>query len=65
MHTMSKNLVFFFLFKDGADLRIERFPCKQSPHILLLGANGFTFFDDLPFDVEVDVSVFLISKRDC
>ena len=30
------------LFKDGADLRMESFSCKQSPHILFLGANGFT-----------------------
>ena len=30
------------LFKDGADLRMESFSCKQSPHTLLLGANGFT-----------------------
>ena len=30
------------LFKDGADLRMESFFCKQSPHTLLLGANGFT-----------------------
>ena len=32
------------LFKDGADLRMESFSCKQSPHTLLLGANGFTLF---------------------
>ena len=30
------------LFKDGADLRMESFSCKHSPHTLLLGANGFT-----------------------
>ena len=30
------------LFKDGADLRMESFSCKQSSHTLLLGANGFT-----------------------
>ena len=30
------------LFKDVADLRMESFSCKQSPHTLLLGANGFT-----------------------
>ena len=30
------------LFKDGADLRMESFSCNQSPHTLLLGANGFT-----------------------
>ena len=29
-----------FLFKDGADLRMESFSCKQSLHILSL---GFTF----------------------
>ena len=34
------------LFKDGADLRMESFSCKQSPHTLLLGANGFTFLSD-------------------
>ena len=33
----------FFLFKDGADLRMESFSCKQSLHTLSLGANGFTF----------------------
>ena len=27
---------------DGADLRMESFSCKQSPHTLSLGANGFT-----------------------
>ena len=31
------------LFKDGADLRMDSFSCKQSLHILSLGANGFTF----------------------
>ena len=31
------------LFKDGADLRVDRFSCKQSLHTLSLGANGFTF----------------------
>ena len=30
------------LFKDGADLRMESCSCKQSPHTLLLGGNGFT-----------------------
>ena len=30
------------LLKDGVDLRMESFSCKQSPHTLLLGANGFT-----------------------
>ena len=30
------------LFKDGANLRMESFSCKQSPHTLLLGANCFT-----------------------
>ena len=35
------------LFKDGADLRMESFSCKQSPHTLLLGANGFSF-DHMP-----------------
>ena len=33
----------FFLFKDGADLRMESFSLKQSLHTLSLGANGFTF----------------------
>ena len=28
------------LFKDGADLRMESFSCKQSPHTLLFGANS-------------------------
>ena len=36
-----KNLAFFF--KDGADLRMDNFSCKQSLHTLSLGANGFTF----------------------
>ena len=29
--------------KDGADLRMESFSCKQSLHTLSPGANGFTF----------------------
>ena len=32
------------LFKDGADLRMNGFSCKQSLHTLSFGANGFTFF---------------------
>ena len=39
MHTMSKN----FFFKDGAELRMESFSCKQSLPTLAFGANGFTF----------------------
>ena len=47
---LSKNLflwiqcpkISLLLFKDGADLRMESFSCKQSPHSILLGANGFT-----------------------
>ena len=31
------------LFKDGADLKMDNFSCKQSLHTLSLGANGFTF----------------------
>ena len=31
------------LFKDGADLRMYSFSCKQSLHTLSLGTNGFTF----------------------
>ena len=31
------------LFKDGADLRMDRFSCKESLHTLSFGANGFTF----------------------
>ena len=31
------------LFKDGADLRMDSFSCKQSFHTLSFGANGFTF----------------------
>ena len=31
------------LFKDGANLRMDSFSCKQSVHTLSLGANGFTF----------------------
>ena len=30
------------LLKDGAELRMESFSCKQSPDTLLFGANGFT-----------------------
>ena len=45
---------FFLKFKDGADLRIESFSSKQSLHTFSPISNGFTFFDDLPFDVEVD-----------
>ena len=42
------------LFKDGADLRMESFSCKQSPHTLLFGANGFTLLttkccENVPF----------------
>ena len=38
---MSKNFV-VFLFKDGADLRMESFSCEQSLHTLSHAANGFT-----------------------
>ena len=31
------------LFKDGADLRMASFSCKQSLHTLSFGANSFTF----------------------
>ena len=31
------------LFKDGADLRMDSFSCKQSLHTLSFGANGLTF----------------------
>ena len=31
------------LFKDGADLRMDSFSCKQCLHTLSHGANGFTF----------------------
>ena len=31
------------MFKDGADLRMDSFSCKQSLHTFSLGANGFTF----------------------
>ena len=41
------------LFKDGADLWKDSFSCKQSLHILSFGANGFTFFDDLPLDLKL------------
>ena len=46
VHAMSLNFVclFFVLFlKDGVDLRIENFSCKQSLRPLSPGANGFTF----------------------
>ena len=55
MHTMDTKCG-GFLFKDGADLRMESFSCNQSLHSLSLGVYGF--FDDLPFHVEVDVFVF-------
>ena len=42
VHAMSKIFV-FFLFKDGADLRMESFSCKQSLHTSSPGANCFTF----------------------
>ena len=38
---MSKNSL--LLFKDGADLRMDSFSCKQSVHTLLFDANGFLF----------------------
>ena len=31
------------LFKDGTDLRMDSFYCKQGLHALSLAANGFTF----------------------
>ena len=37
MHAMLKNF-FFFKFKDGADLRMESFSCRQSWHTLSPGA---------------------------
>ena len=51
--------IYFFLFKDGADLRMESFSCKQSSYPFSPGENGYAFFDDLPFDVEVDIFVLL------
>ena len=48
------------LFKDGADLRMESFSCKQSPHTLLLGANGFTFLTTSHL-IYIEVDVFLFS----
>ena len=41
---------------------MEGFSCKQSLSTLSPGANDFTVFDDLPFDVEVDVFVFEFLK---
>ena len=41
---MSINFVcLFFLFKYGADLRMDSFSCNQSLHTFSLGANGFPF----------------------
>ena len=48
---LSKNLFLciqcpkfsLLLFKDGADLRMESFSCKQSLHTSSPVANGFTF----------------------
>ena len=31
------------LFKDGTDLKMDSFSCKQTLHTLSLGVNGFTF----------------------
>ena len=45
------------LFKDGADLRMESFSCKQSPHTLLLGANGFTLLTTCEANIYIDVNV--------
>ena len=45
-------------FKDGADLRMDSFSCKQNLHTLSFGANGFTFLTIPPLDIEVDVLVF-------
>ena len=54
-HAVSKNFVAFllFLFKDGADLRMEvfaNFPTRF---------EWLYLFDDLPFDVDVEVDVFV------
>ena len=59
---MSKNIS-LLLFKDGADLRMESISCKQSPHTLLLGANGFTLLTTSHLILKLMFS-FLISKRD-
>ena len=43
MHAISKYYVLLLFFKDGADLRMDSFSCKQSLHTLSPGANGFAF----------------------
>ena len=35
--------VSLLLFKDSADLRLDKFSCKHSLHTLSVDANGFTF----------------------
>ena len=62
MHAMSKNFV-FFLFNDGADLRMESFSCKQSLQALSSGTNGFTFLTTSYLMLKL-MFFFLISKRD-
>ena len=42
MHSYPK-ISFFLKLKDGRDLRMESFPCKQSFHTLSPGVNGFIF----------------------
>ena len=50
------------LFKDGADLRMDSFSCKQSLHTLSLGANGFTFLTTSYLMLKLMFLFFLISE---
>ena len=54
------------LFKDGADLSMDKFSSKQSSHALSLGANGFIFLKTSHLMLKLIFFVvvfFLISKR--
>ena len=46
------------LFKDEADLRLDSFSCEQNLHTFITWCEWLHFFDDLPFDVELQVFVF-------
>ena len=50
--------ILFFLFKDGADLRMENFSCKAKFAHFITWCEWLHLFEDLLFDVEVDIFVF-------
>ena len=64
MHGMYTNFVCFFLFKDGADPRMESFSCKKSLHTLSPGANGITSLTTFHLMLKFTFLFFLISKLD-